>query len=388
MIQAKLFLLKQEIELLWTDMQYVRELKPGGKPGSGVLGGEITVCFATRIDTDLILRWLTKKSEDETQREADKMEEGEILFYHEGFDNPATKSYKFNDAFPIHYREIFSANDKDPLQTILTISPAIQNYGSELIKPWNISFVPPSEDAPYQSKETTSDMKIMDVYYEDMDGNKIRDLKVGMDVYLVIVSQNIIGKAVNANLSDKNCDFMHNGGRLENDLLNNLIINDDLHKEKLTVIADHSLEETAEEEESSTVTIRLTRKWETTESTIGEFTIDDSDVTGFMLEEKGPDTTVSGQEQRVPVGTYNLEWHSGTKFKKALKLYNSQVSKARAILIHGGNTASDTEGCLLPGTTRSTNFVGSSQAKLKEIFKVVEDKGIEGAQIIITAAYE
>lgn len=240
MIQAKLFLLKQEIELLWTDMQYVREIKPGGKPGSGVLGGEITVCFATRTDTDLVLRWLTKKSEDDSQREADKMEEGEILFYLDGFENPSTKSYKFNDAFPIHFKETFNANDKHPLQTILTISPAIQNYGADLVKRWNISFVPPSEDAPYQSnEETNTDMKITDVYYEDMDGNKIQDLKVGMDVYLVIISENISGKAVNANLSDKNCDFMHNGERLEDDLLKDLTISGDTHKEKLTIIAQH-----------------------------------------------------------------------------------------------------------------------------------------------------
>lgn len=240
MIQAKLFLLKQEIDLLWTDMQYVREIKSGGRPGSGVLGGEITVCFATTMDTDIMLSWLTKKTEDESLREADIMQEGEILFYLEGFDNPPTKSYKFNDAFPIRYKEIFNANDDQPLQTILTISPAIQNYGADLIKRWNISFVPPSEDAPYQSNEATdTDMKISDIYYEDMDGNKVQNLLVGMDVYLVIVSQNVSGKAVNVDLSDKNCDFMHNGERLEDDQLKDLTISGDTHKEKLTIIAQH-----------------------------------------------------------------------------------------------------------------------------------------------------
>lgn len=136
------------------------------------------------------------------------------------------------------------------------------------------------------------------------------------------------------------------------------------------------------------VTIRLTRKWETEISTIGEFTIDNSTISGYILEEKGPDTTVSGMEQRVPIGTYNLEWHSGTKFAKALKLSNDVVSVSRAILIHAGNTASDTEGCLLPGSSKSTDFVGGSRDKLNEIFKFVEDNGIEGAQIIITEAYE
>ena len=139
---------------------------------------------------------------------------------------------------------------------------------------------------------------------------------------------------------------------------------------------------------TSSVTIRLTRKWQTDKSTIGEFTIDNTDIKGFILEEKGPDTTVSGIEQRVPIGTYNLEWHAGTKIKKGLKLYNDVVSKSRAILIHSGNTADDTEGCLLPGSTRSKDFVGSSKAKLKEIFDHVEEIGIKDAKIIISQAYE
>ncbi|UPZ13838.1 DUF5675 family protein [Flavobacterium humidisoli] len=136
------------------------------------------------------------------------------------------------------------------------------------------------------------------------------------------------------------------------------------------------------------VTIRLVRKWQTKKSTIGEFTIDDSDIKGYILEEKGPDTTVSGIEQRVPVGTYNLKWHNGTKKKGVLKLYNSDVSESRAILIHSGNTAADTEGCLLPGSSKSTDFVGGSQAKVKEINDYVKEKGVEGAKIIITAKYE
>jgi len=136
------------------------------------------------------------------------------------------------------------------------------------------------------------------------------------------------------------------------------------------------------------VTIRLVRKWQTKVSTIGEFTIDGTDIKGYILEEKGPDTTTSGIEQRIPVGTYNLVWHNGTRKKNVLKLYNAEVSQSRAILIHSGNDASDTEGCLLAGSTRSKDFVGNSQAKLKEINDYVKLKGIDGAKIIITANYE
>lgn len=147
-------------------------------------------------------------------------------------------------------------------------------------------------------------------------------------------------------------------------------------------------ESSKEEEKEGNVTIRLVRKWETEISTIGEFSIDGSDIKGYMLEEKGPDTTVSGIEQRIPVGTYNLKWHNGTKQKGVLKLYNNSVPESRAILIHSGNDATDTEGCLLAGSTRSKDFVGSSKQKLKEINDYVTLKGVEGAKIIITANYE
>ncbi|WP_310555766.1 DUF5675 family protein [Flavobacterium sp.] len=141
------------------------------------------------------------------------------------------------------------------------------------------------------------------------------------------------------------------------------------------------------DENTEKVTIRLVRKWQTLNSTIGEFTIDNSDIKGFILEEKGPDTTISGIEQRVPIGTYNLVWHSGSKFKNVLKLYNSSVSIDRAILIHPGNSAKDTEGCLLPGSSKSTDWVSGSKDKLKEIKDYVTEKGIEGAKIIITQNY-
>ena len=140
--------------------------------------------------------------------------------------------------------------------------------------------------------------------------------------------------------------------------------------------------------ESSSVTIRLIRKWQTEKSTIGEFTIDNSDIKGYILEEKGPDTTISGIERRVPIGTYNLVWHNGTKFKNVLKLYNSDVSINRAILIHSGNSAEATEGCLLPGSSKSEDWVSNSKDKLIEINDYVKSIGIENAKIIITQEYE
>jgi hypothetical protein len=181
---------------------------------------------------------MTKESEDDTWEEVDKMEEGKVCFYESGFDYPPTKTYKFNDAHLIYFKEIFYANGWQPMETIITISPAIQNYGTEFPKRWNVSWIPPSERMPYQSTNNSS-LQITKTHYEDLDGNKTEKLTIGKDVYLVIESSNILGKKIDIDLSDKEKDFIYKGQVLENDILKNLVINSNIQKEKLTIIAQN-----------------------------------------------------------------------------------------------------------------------------------------------------
>ena len=173
MIQSKLFVLKQEIELLWTEMTYERSAKPNGKPSSNVQGGLITVCFETTPKTDIILRWMTKDSLDDSLMELDKMEEGKVCFYADGYDYPPSKTYNFKDAFLVDYQQIFDSSNSAPMQSMITISPAIQNYGADVIKPWNVSYVPPSEEVPQESEEVL-EKELVDYYLTDLSGKRIR----------------------------------------------------------------------------------------------------------------------------------------------------------------------------------------------------------------------
>ena len=145
------------MKLLWTDMSYHRYIYKNGKPASDIMGGLITLCYATDSYSDLVLRWMTKENEDNTWEEVDKMKEGKVCFYDNGFDYPPTKTYQFSDAHLIYFKAIFNAEGKEPMQTILTISPAIQNYGVELVKRWNHSWAPPSESTPHQTVENTDE---------------------------------------------------------------------------------------------------------------------------------------------------------------------------------------------------------------------------------------
>ena len=80
-----------------------------------------------------------------------------------------------------------------------------------------------------------------------------------------------------------------------------------------------------------------------------------------MLERPGPSSTQSGQRLRIPAGTYNLTNSPGTAKDKRLhaewELYNDQVPTSRHILFHYGNTADQTDGCLIPGFGRLTDKV-------------------------------
>ena len=228
MTLAKLFILGMEIELLWTDMNYHREIRMNGKPATDFIGGLITLCFATNQNTDQILSWMTKENEDNTWNEADKMEEGKVCFYENGFDYPPTKTYEFNDAHLIYFKESFYAEGEEPMQTTITISPAIQNYGVEFVKRWNVSWIPPNERMPYQSKELENDPKILNYHIEDINGNIIQkdEIEIDEEITLVVESENAIDEIFEIDLDSSRLDFEHNGQIFKNDILEFKVTNE------------------------------------------------------------------------------------------------------------------------------------------------------------------
>jgi hypothetical protein len=121
------------------------------------------------------------------------------------------------------------------MQTIITISPAIQNYGTEFPKRWNVSWIPPSERTPYQAIKN-NEPKVLDYYLTDLDGNRIDKTKIGDKVYLNIETKSLIGKLITISLNDKEVDFKYKNEILPNDTISNYKITNDLDKLKLEVI--------------------------------------------------------------------------------------------------------------------------------------------------------
>ena len=164
--------------------------------------------------------------------------------------------------------------------------------------------------------------------------------------------------------------------------------------------------------------IWITRKWEykaskhSSSSTVSEFKISDSDLTGYILEPYGESTKQSGQDKRIPTGKYNLVWHVSTKYSKDKysknkrgnflengfpKLYNNDVPKSRAILIHVGSKGEHSEGCLLPGSDvvvseingkRYVTGVSGSINKFYQLIEYIESNGIDNVKVVIEEKYE
>lgn len=123
--------------------------------------------------------------------------------------------------------------------------------------------------------------------------------------------------------------------------------------------------------------LALIRRWKTDESTIGELIIAGTEQPFcFVLEDKvrtGP--KVYGKTA-IPAGKYEIVISYSNRFKKYLPLLIN-VPGFEGIRIHPGNTAIDTEGCLLPGFTKGENFVGDSRKAFNALFakmKAVEKK--------------
>lgn len=133
-----------------------------------------------------------------------------------------------------------------------------------------------------------------------------------------------------------------------------------------------------------TMVLVLDRIWYTEKSTVGALYIDGK-YECFILEDsdrlKKNRRKVYG-ETAIPRGTYEIRLNYSRKFKRILPLL-SNVPGFSGIRIHAGNTARDTEGCLLPGVTRGTNSVGQSKRAFKKLYKKLERAKSDNKKIII-----
>lgn len=198
-------------------------------------------------NADFLARWITKSSEDDTFMDSDLMEDGEIHFFRDGQDDSPLRKYKFSDAYPVYFEEVFDAFDGEQSTVILTISPAIQEYGSKLIKDWNVNYIPPAEDSSSSSSSQTEEEekvepKFLGYHFENDKGEKIDQDKIRIDdvINLVIETENAEGESITLSLDDDNLDYKYNGKVLKNDTLKGVSVTGSVTKVELTAVAQGS----------------------------------------------------------------------------------------------------------------------------------------------------
>lgn len=77
--------------------------------------------------------------------------------------------------------------------------------------------------------------------------------------------------------------------------------------------------------------------------------------------------TLENAAKAIPCGVYLVQNSTSPKFKRELPLvWNSGVSSKRGIRIHRGNTAKDSQGCILVGMGRDTKKQSLTESALAE----------------------
>lgn len=130
--------------------------------------------------------------------------------------------------------------------------------------------------------------------------------------------------------------------------------------------------------------LELTRKYYRPEYTIGSLLVDgkyfcdtlEDRVRDLETEEKIPGATA------IPAGTYKVVVNISTRFKRKLPRL-LEVPGFDGILIHRGNTANDTSGCILLGENKVRGKVINSAVYEIRLTEMLEKAQTEGEDIVI-----
>lgn len=126
--------------------------------------------------------------------------------------------------------------------------------------------------------------------------------------------------------------------------------------------------------------LRLQRKWLTEQSTIGELTINGK-FSCYVLEDVVRANKIPGKTA-IPAGRYRITLTPSARFQRVLPLLND-VPNYAGVRIHPGNTAADTEGCLLPGLQRGQDQLMSSRLAFGSLFNQLQAADKDGQEIWI-----
>lgn len=96
--------------------------------------------------------------------------------------------------------------------------------------------------------------------------------------------------------------------------------------------------------------------------------------------------TLENAKKAIPCGLYMVQNSKSTKFKRELPLvWNSGVHSSRGIRIHRGNTAKDSQGCILVGMGRDVKKSFITESSLAETMTTMLCRNV--TELVITEEY-
>lgn len=137
--------------------------------------------------------------------------------------------------------------------------------------------------------------------------------------------------------------------------------------------------------------LRLERLWPKKDYTVGRLYVDDRLFCNTLedrIVDKNKNGVFDGDEKKVygesaiPYGTYKIIYNWSPKFGKNLpRLLN--VPHFEGILIHPGNTAADSAGCILVGKNTEVGRLTNSRYISDELNKLIDEAQRKGEPITI-----
>jgi hypothetical protein len=111
--------------------------------------------------------------------------------------------------------------------------------------------------------------------------------------------------------------------------------------------------------------LKLVRTDLTSQSTVGELYVDGK-FECYTLEDVVRPVKIKGMTA-IPAGGYEVVISHSARFQRLLPLLLN-VPNFDGIRIHAGNTAADTEGCLLVGQAKASNAISGSRNAFNALF--------------------
>lgn len=138
--------------------------------------------------------------------------------------------------------------------------------------------------------------------------------------------------------------------------------------------------------------LKLHRKYFKDSYTIGDLYVDNIFFCN-TLEDKNRDLNKNGKfdngevkvanETCIPFGTYKITIETSPKFKRELPLLHD-VPHFTGILIHRGNSAEDSSGCVLLGENREVGKVLNSAPYEQVLVNIIKHAIAKGEEVSIT----